>query len=48
LFPKILEIGFFLIGVHISNNVENVLLLTFIIRAFVGAWLGRRWAEMGE
>lgn len=48
LFPKVLEIGFFLVGVSVSSNVENVLLLAFIIRAFVGAWLGRRWGEIGE
>lgn len=48
LFPKILSIGFWALGVGVSDNVENVLLLTFIIRAFVGAWLGRRWGEIGE
>ena len=48
LFPKILEILFLLVGVSVSNNVENVLLAAFIIRAFVGAWLGRRWKEIGE
>lgn len=48
LFPKILEIGFWSLGVSVSDNVENVLLLAFIIRAFVGAYLGRRWKELGE
>lgn len=48
LFPKVLEIGFFLVGVSVSSNVENVLLAAFIIRAFVSAMLGRRWAEIGE
>jgi len=41
LFPKVLGIGFWLVGVSVSGNVETVLLWTFIIRAFVGAWLGR-------
>ena len=48
LFPKILELGFMLVGVSVSDNVENVLLIAFIVRAFVGAWLGRRWKEIGE
>jgi len=48
LFPKILEIFFLLIGVSVSSNVENVLLAAFIIRAFVGGYLGRRWKESGE
>lgn len=48
LFPKVLGIGFWLVGVSVSSNVETVLLWTFIIRAFVGAWLGRRWATVGE
>jgi len=48
LFPKILSIGFMLVGVSVSSNVETVLLAAFIIRAFVGAWLGRRWRELGE
>jgi len=48
LFPKVLGIGFWLVGVSVSSNVEMVLLWTFIIRAFIGAWLGRRWATVGE
>lgn len=48
LFPKVLGIGFWLVGVSVSSNVETVLLWTFIIRAFVGAWLGRRWEIVGE
>lgn len=48
LFPKILGIGFMLVGVSVSSNVELVLLLAFIIRAFVGGYLGRRWGEIGE
>lgn len=48
LFPKILSIGFMLLGVSVSSNVETVLILAFIIRAFVGSWLGRRWKEIGE
>jgi len=48
LFPKVLAIGFWLVGVSVSSNVETVLLWTFIIRAFVGAWLGRRWETVGE
>ena len=48
LFPKILELGFMLVGVSVSDTVENVLLIAFIVRAFVGAWLGRRWKEIGE
>ena len=48
LFPKILELGFMLVGVSVSSNVENVLLIAFIVRAFVGALLGRRWKEIGE
>ena len=48
LFPKLLSIGFMLVGVSVSSNVETVLLLAFIIRAFVGGWLGRRWSEIGD
>ena len=48
LFPKILSVGFMLVGVSVSSNVEMVLLAAFIIRAFVGAYLGRRWADIGE
>ena len=48
LFPKVLAIGFWLVGVGVSSNVETVLLWTFIVRAFVGAWLGRRWQTVGE
>ena len=48
LFPKVLSIGFLLVGVSVSSNVETVLLGAFIIRAFVGAWLGRRWQTVGE
>ena len=48
LFPKVLSIGFWLVGVSVSSNVETVLLGAFIIRAFVGAWLGRRWLTVGE
>jgi hypothetical protein len=48
LFPKVLAIGFWLVGVSVSANVENVLLWAFIIRAFVGAWLGRRWETLGD
>lgn len=48
LFPKVLGIGFWLVGVGVSSNVETVLLWTFVIRAFVGAWLGRRWQTVGE
>ena len=48
LFPKVLSIGFWLVGVSVSSNVETVLLGAFIIRAFVGAWLGRRWQTVGE
>ena len=48
LFPKVLSIGFWLVGVSVSGNVETVLLWTFIVRAFVGAWLGRRWETVGE
>ena len=48
LFPKVLGIGFWLVGVGVSSNVETVLLWTFIVRAFVGAWLGRRWQTVGE
>ena len=48
LFPKVLGIGFWLVGVGVSSNVEMVLLWTFVIRAFVGAWLGRRWQTVGE
>lgn len=48
LFPKVLGIGFWLVGVSVSSNVETVLLWAFIIRAFVGAWLGRRWQTVGE
>ncbi len=43
-----LSIGFMLVGVSVSSNVETVLLLAFIIRAFVGGWLGRRWSEIGD
>ena len=48
LFPKVLGIGFWLVGVSVSANVENVLLWAFIVRAFVGAWLGKRWMEIGD
>jgi len=48
LFPKVLVIGFWLVGVSVSGNVETVLLWAFIIRAGVGAYLGRRWATVGE
>ena len=48
LFPKVLAVGFWLVGVSVSSNVETVLLGAFIIRAFVGAWLGRRWQTVGE
>ena len=48
LFPKVLSIGFWLVGVSVSSNVETVLLGAFIVRAFVGAWLGRRWETVGE
>lgn len=48
LFPKVLGIGFLLVGVSVSSNVETVLLVAFIVRAFVGAWLGRRWETVGE
>lgn len=48
LFPKVLGILFWLVGSSVSSNVETVLLWTFIIRAFVGAWLGRRWKTVGE
>ena len=48
LFPKVLAIGFWLVGVSVSGNVENVLLIAFILRAFVGAWLGRRWKTLGD
>lgn len=48
LFPKVLTIGFWLVGVSVSSNVETVLLWAFIIRAFVGAWLGRRWETIGD
>ena len=43
LYPKILGILFWLVGSGVSGNVETVLLWTFIIRAFIGAYLGRRW-----
>jgi hypothetical protein len=46
LYPKVLAIGFWLVGVSVSDNVETVLLWTFVIRAGVGAWLGRRWATI--
>jgi hypothetical protein len=48
LYPKVLSILFWLIGSSVSGNVETVLLWTFIIRAFVGAWLGRRWETVIE
>jgi len=48
LYPKILGILFWLVGSGISDNVENVLLWTFIIRAFVGVYLGRRWKTVGD
>jgi len=48
LYPKVLAIGFWLVGVSVSSNVETVLLWAFIIRAFVGAYLGRRWMTVGE
>lgn len=43
LFPKVLGIIFWVAGSSVSANVETVLLWTFIIRAGVGAYLGRRW-----
>lgn len=46
LYPKVLGIGFWLVGVSISSNVETVLLWTFVLRAGVGAWLGQRWATI--
>jgi len=48
LFPKVLAILFWFMGSSVSGNVETVLLWTFIIRAFVGAWLGRRWETVAE
>ena len=48
LFPKVLGILFWLVGSTVSPYVETVLLWTFIIRAFVGAWLGRKWQTVGE
>ena len=48
LYPKVLSILFWIIGSSVSGNVETVLLWTFIIRAFVGAWLGRRWETVVE
>lgn len=48
LFPKVLGIWFWLVGSGISENVETVLLWTFVIRAFVGAYLGRKWNTAGD
>lgn len=48
LYPKVLAIGFWLVGVSVSANVKTVLLWAFILRAFIGAWLGRRWATVGD
>lgn len=48
LFPKILSIGFMLLGVSVSSNVETVLIIAFIVRAFVGSYLGRRWGKIGD
>lgn len=48
LFPKVLAIGFWLVGVSVSANVETVLLWAFILRGFIGVWLGRRWMEIGD
>lgn len=48
LFPKVLGILFWIAGSSVSPYVETVLLWTFIIRAFVSAWLGRRWETVGE
>lgn len=48
LYPKVLGILFWLVGSGVSSNVETVLLWTFIIRAGIGAYLGRRWKTVGE
>jgi len=48
LYPKVLGILFWLVGSSVSPYVETVLLWTFIIRAGVGAWLGRRWETVAD
>lgn len=48
LYPKVLGILFWIVGVSVSSKVETVLLWGFIIRAFLSVWLHRRWKQVGE
>ena len=46
LFPKALQIGFILTGSWgVSSVVESALLVAFVGRAILAAYLGRRWGQ---
>ena len=42
-FPFIVSKIFFLMGVEFQTEIENILIISSIIRFFVKWWLGRRW-----
>ena len=46
IFPKSLQIGFILTGSWgVSSVVESALLVAFVGRAILAAYLGRRWGQ---
>lgn len=47
LYPMLLEIAFFFMGLQLSMDVKTVLLWTLVLRSAVRFFLNRRWGGVG-